>query len=227
MLPLEYRGNNMHLDHLHHRPDGPRFDAAASAAQPPCPVAAGLAALERGAAFVEVRASRSAPAYQVHPDLRDRLVGNWFSELNSLLHVVLNHACVARGLTPSPRTSQTARKLRLAIGAWPDEFDDTRRFRGLARSTACLRYERGIARYPDALRRDVMTLGWGSAGQGRLKVARLGTQMSPSGAEIATVARFYRAVGVLVQQAMADGVTAGPAGPDRAMPAPRSAMLPG
>lgn len=196
------------------RRGGPARVAGVSALQPLSPIAASLAALERGAGFVEARANRSAPAYQVHPDLRDRLVGNWLSELNTLLHVVLDHACLARGVKPSPRTSQTARKLRLAIGPWPHEFDDTRRFRGLARSTACLRYERGIARYPDTLRRDVMTLGWegggGDAGHGRLKVARLGTRISPTGREIAAVARFYLSIAALARQGMATGAETAP-----------------
>lgn len=152
------------------------------------PLAVPLAALARGTALVRAHACAldRAPHVRVAP----RVAGNWLSELNTLLHVVLDAAGRDRALRMSPRTSHTARKLRLLLAGWPGEAEDMRRIRALARTASCLRYNGGIARYPDVIGGGTMTLGWKEPGT-TLRVVAIGARAVPDAAAMVEISLFY------------------------------------
>lgn len=149
------------------------------------------AALMRAANFVHARAEL---AHRVDGATRPRLIGNWFSELNTLLHIALGDAADLRGMRLSSRPSHTAVKLGRVMPDWSAEADDNCRIRALAKSTSCLRYNRGVASYPDIRGCRSMTLGWRGPTGTALRVVSLGANVIPDVANIREVGSFYEAL---------------------------------
>lgn len=118
-----------------------------------------------------------------------RYAGNCLSELDRLLHVLMD-ALATEPDRVRPRRSNTANRIADVAG-W-DLGTDGVRLRALGRSRACLSYCGGIARRADAPGTPWMTVGWcDPSDPARLRRYRLGERVMPDGADLAAVGLFY------------------------------------
>lgn len=148
------------------------------------------AALARATAFLRAQARQpwlDRPWCDRYRTLNARVVGNWISELDRLLHVLLDAAARDAGHATTGRQRNTAAKLALVCG---DAGWSTPRLHGLSRAHATFRYTGGAARRADVRGGSYMTVGWSGPG-GTLRRFRLGERVQLSGVALAEICDLY------------------------------------
>lgn len=162
----------------------------APAATPSPALAAAIATMRRGTAFMGGGLVR-AGGERVGDRYRARLAGNSLRELDRFLNLLIDAAVEAGGGAARPHQANTAAKYRTIAPMGRRGTADHRRLLALGRSRACLFYCDGVVRRPDRRGGATMTIGWPGA-DGRLGVRRLGEELRIDAADLGDIAAFYR-----------------------------------
>lgn len=145
--------------------------------------------LRRGAHFLGLGLSETAPPRAVHGQYRAKVLGNSLRELDRFLNLLIHEVALWRGIILPREEYNTANKLSRFRGILGLDDPDHARLSALGRSRECFVHCGGTVRTADVQGGTAMTAGWhGDAGLRRFAV---GEELMLSPGEMAQVCRFY------------------------------------